>query len=191
MVFKNFTGDIKEATSLTSQLTLFGKSFKSIGEDIGNLNGKGKIFTAIFSSSDSIALNNFNNALKNGSTYSDAFATHMKNASTTAQDTARQIINLKTKMNLLNQQYKNNAINEQTYKTRMEATLTVQTETFTLKQRLLAGVTKTVATAFNMLKMVAVTFAITGIISLISTAVNSLSDLANNVSKTKEKVKSI
>ena len=197
MVFKNFTGDIKEATSLTSQLTLFGKSFKSIGEDIGKLNGKGKIFTAIFSSSDSIALNNFNNALKNGSTYSDAFATHMKNASTTAQDTARQIINLKTKMNLLNQQYKNNAINEQTYKTRMEATqaqlaaLTAQTETLTLKQRLLAGVTKTVATAFNMLKMAAVTFAVTGIIALISTAVNHLSDLANNVSKTKEKVKSL
>ena len=195
MVFKNFTGDIKEATSLTSQLTLFRKSFQSIGEDIDKLNGKGKIFTAVFNSSDSIALNNFNNALKNGSTYSDAFITHMKNASSEAQDTARQIINLKAKMNLLNQQYKNNTINEQTYNARMEATqtqltaLTTQTETLTLKQRLLAGVTQTVATAFNMLKMAAITFAVTGIIALISTAVNHLSDLANNVSKTKEKVK--
>lgn len=195
MVFKNFTGDIKEATSLTSKLTLFGKSFKSIGEDISKLNGKGKIFTAIFKSSDSIALNNFNNALKNGSNYSEAFITHMKNASSEAQDTARQIINLKTKMNLLNQQYKNNAINEQTYNARMGVTqtqltaLTAQTETLTIKQRLLAGITKTVATAFDMLKMAAVTFAVSGIIALITEVVNKQKELAEQTKQTATEAK--
>lgn len=187
MVFKNFTGDIKEATSLTSRLTLFEKSFKSIGEDIDKLNGKGKIFTAIFKSSDSITLNNFNNALKNGSNYSDAFITHMKNASLEAQDTARQIINLKTKMNLLNQQYKNNAINEQTYNARMEATqtqltaLTAQTQTLTLKQRLLAGATQMAVMAFNMLKMIAVTAIVTGIIAGITKVVNQMSELQDKI----------
>ena len=195
MVFKNFTGDIKEATSLTSKLTLFGKSFKSIREDISKLNGKEKIFTAIFKSSDSISLNNFNNALKNGSNYSDAFITHMKNASSEAQDTARQIINLKTKMNLLNQQYKNNAINEQTYSARMKTTqtqltaLTTQTETLTIKQRLLAGITKTVATAFDMLKMAAVTFAVSGIIALITEVVNKQKELAEQTKQTATEAK--
>ena len=204
MVFKNFTGDIKEATSLTSQLTLFGKSFKSIGEDIGKLDGKGKIFTAIFKSSDSIALNNFNNALKNGSTNSDAFITHMKNASTTAQDTARQIIGLNTKVNLLNQQYKNGAISEQTYNQRMQATktqlaaLTTQTQTLTLKQRLLAGATQTVAMAFNMLKMMAVTAVISAIIAGITKLVNQMSelqdkidDLKSDLDDTKSKIEDI
>lgn len=181
MVFKNFTGDIKEATSLTSKLTLFGKSFKSIREDISKLNGKEKIFTAIFKSSDSISLNNFNNALKNGSNYSDAFITH--------------IINLKTKMNLLNQQYKNNAINEQTYSARMKTTqtqltaLTTQTETLTIKQRLLAGITKTVATAFDMLKMAAVTFAVSGIIALITEVVNKQKELAEQTKQTATEAK--
>jgi DNA repair exonuclease SbcCD ATPase subunit len=98
-------------------------------------------------------------------------------------------------MNLLNQQYKNNAINEQTYSARMKTTqtqltaLTTQTETLTIKQRLLAGITKTVATAFDMLKMAAVTFAVSGIIALITEVVNKQKELAEQTKQTATEAK--
>lgn len=184
MVFKNFTGDIKNVTSLTSQLSLFGKSFKSIGEDFSKLNGKGRIVNALFSSSDTIALNNFNNALQNGSTNTKAFITHMKNASLDAQDTARQIINLRFKISLLNRQYKDGIITEQKYNAQMQAiqqqydALSTRTQTLTVRQRLLAGAIKTVSMAFETFKTIAITYAISGIISLITDFVNKEKELS-------------
>lgn len=121
----------------------------------------------------------------------------MLSASETAQHQAREYNTLTNLLTRYQRQKDKGILTEEQYNAKVQATqtrltaLTTQTETLTLKQRLLAGVTKTVATAFNMLKMAAVTFAITGIISLISKLVNHLSDLANNVEKTKEKVKSI
>ena len=121
----------------------------------------------------------------------------MLSASETAQRQAHEYNTLSNRLKSYQRQKDKHILTEEQYNAKVQATqtrlaaLTAQTETLTIKQRLLAGVTKTVATAFNMLKMAAVTFAVTGIIALISTAVNHLSDLANNVSKTKEKVKSL
>lgn len=202
MVFKNFTGDISTVTSLTSQLTLLGKSFKSIGEDYKTLQtmGNGRVrsfFGSIVNSSDTIALKNFHQELKAGKSYQVAYDTTMLSASETAQRQAHEYNILTRVLQRYQRQKDKGILTEEQYNAKVQATqtrlatLTAQTETLTLKQRLLAGVTKTVATVFNMLKMAAVTFAVTGIIALISTAVNHLSDLANNVSKTKEKVSSL
>lgn len=155
------------------------------------------ILGSVVNSSDTIALQGFHRELKAGTEYQVAYNRTMLSASETAQHQAREYNTLTNLLTRYQRQKDKGILTEEQYNAKVQATqtrlatLTAQTETLTLKQRLLAGVTKTVATAFNMLKMAAVTFAVTGIIALISTAVNHLSDLANNVSKTKEKVSSL
>ena len=163
LVFKNVAS---ETTSITQQLTIFGKTFADIKKDLRN--GLGiKSFSSVVTSSIIV------------------------------KRQANELIGLNKQLRALQTQYSQGKIEQSEYRTQVQATqeriaaLTTQTETLTLKQRLLAGVTQTVATAFNMLKMAAVTFAVTGIIALVSKFVNHLSEVSNNVEKTKEKVKSL
>ncbi len=193
LVFKNVAS---ETTSITQQLTIFGKTFADIKKDLRN--GLGiKSFSSVVTSKDIENLRNFNTQINNGVKYKTAFDENLSSSSIIVKRQANELIGLNKQLRALQTQYSQGKIEQSEYRTQVQATqeriaaLTTQTETLTLKQRLLAGVTKTVATAFNMLKMAAITFAVTGIIALISLLVNHLSDLANNVSKTKEKVKSL
>lgn len=182
MVFKNFTGDISTVTSLTSELTLLGKSFKSIGEDYKTLQamGNGKIkslFSSIVSSSDTVALQNFHRELKAGKGYQVAYDTTMLSASETAQRQAHEYNTLTRRLQSYQRQKDRGVLTEEQYNAKVQVTqtrlsaLTAQTQKLTLKQRLLAGTVKTVSAAFSMLKMAAITFAITGVISLITKAI--------------------
>lgn len=182
MVFKNFTGDISTVTSLTSELTLLGKSFKSVGEDYKTLQamGNGKIksfFSSIVSSSDTVALQNFHRELKAGKGYQVAYDTTMLSASETAQRQAHEYNTLTRRLQSYQRQKDKGILTEEQYNAKVQVTqtrltaLTAQTQKLTLKQRLLAGTVKTVSAAFSMLKMAAITFAITGVISLITEAI--------------------
>lgn len=102
----------------------------------------------------------------------------MLSASETAQHQAREYNTLTNLLTRYQRQKNKGVLTEEQYNAKVQATqtrlaaLTAQTETLTIKQRLLAGITKTVATAFDMLKMAAVTFAVSGIIAFITELVN-------------------
>lgn len=113
----------------------------------------------------------------------------MLSASETAQRQAHEYDTLSNRL----KSYQRQKVTEEQYSAKVQATqtrlatLTAQTETLTLKQHLLAGVTKTVVTAFNMFKMVAVTFAVTGIIALITKLVNKQKELTEQAKESAEK----
>ena len=119
----------------------------------------------------------------------------MLSASETAQHQAREYNTLTNLLTRYQHQKNKGVLTEEQYNAKVQATqtrlaaLTAQTETLTIKQRLLAGVTKTVATAFNMLKMAAVTFAVTGIIALITKVVNKQKELAEQAKEAADKAK--
>ena len=190
LVFKNVA---TETTSITQQLTIFGKTFADIKKDLHN--GLGiKSFSSTVTSKDVENLRNFNKQINNGVKYKTAFNENLSSSSIIVKRQANELIGLNKQLKTLQTLYSQGNINQSEYRTQVQATqekitaLTTQTQTLTLKQRLLAGATQTVAMAFNMLKMIAVTAVISAIIAGITKLVNKISDLANNVSKTKEKV---
>ena len=115
-------------------------------------------------------------ALQNGQTRTKAFRSTLSEAFLAAKKQAVEIAKLNT-------QYKSGAIDSKTYSAQLK-TLGVETEKVSLK-------TKSATAGFQMLKGVLTIIAFAAIIQGISYLVKGLSDLANNVSKTKEKVKSL
>ncbi len=181
-------------------MTLFGKSFKDISKDFNTLqsfgNGKASsILGSVVNSSDTIALQGFHRELKAGTEYQVAYNKTMLSASETAQRQAREYNTLTNLLTRYQRQKDKGVLTEEQYNDKIKATqtqltaLTAQTETLTIKQRLLAGITKTVATAFDMLKMAAVTFAVSGIIALITEVVNKQKELAEQTKQTATEAK--
>lgn len=191
LVFKNVAS---ETTSMTQQLTIFGKTFADIKKDLHN--GLGiKSFSSVVTSKDIENLRNFNTQINNGVKYKTAFDKNLSSSSIIVKRQANELIGLNKQLKALQTQYSQGKIEQSEYITQVQATqeritaLTAQTETLTLKQRLLAGITKTVATAFDMLKMVAVTFAVSGIIALITEVVNKQKELAEQTKQTATEAK--
>lgn len=191
LVFKNVAS---ETTSMTQQLTIFGKTFADIKKDLHN--GLGiKSFSSVVTSKDIENLRNFNTQINNGVKYKTAFDENLSSSSIIVKRQANELIGLNKQLKALQTQYSQGKIEQSEYITQVQATqeritaLTAQTETLTLKQRLLAGITKTVATAFDMLKMVAVTFAVSGIIALITEVVNKQKELAEQTKQTATEAK--
>lgn len=191
LVFKNVAS---ETTSMTQQLTIFGKTFADIKKDLHN--GLGiKSFSSVVTSKDIENLRKFNTQINNGVKYKTAFDENLSSSSIIVKRQANELIGLNKQLKALQTQYSQGKIEQSEYITQVQATqeritaLTTQTGTLTLKQRLLAGATKTVATAFNMLKMVAVTFAVSGIIALITEVVNKQKELAEQTKQTATEAK--
>ena len=191
LVFKNVAS---ETTSMTQQLTIFGKTFADIKKDLHN--GLGiKSFSSVVTSKDIENLRNFNTQINNGVKYKTAFDENLSSSSIIVKRQANELIGLNKQLKALQTQYSQGKIEQSEYITQVQATqeritaLTAQTETLTIKQRLLAGITKTVATAFDMLKMAAVTFAVSGIIALITEVVNGQKELAEQTKQTADEAK--
>ena len=191
LVFKNVAS---ETTSMTQQLTIFGKTFADIKKDLHN--GLGiKSFSSVVTSKDIENLRNFNTQINNGVKYKTAFDENLSSSSIIVKRQANELIGLNKQLKALQTQYSQGKIEQSEYITQVQATqeritaLTAQTETLTIKQRLLAGITKTVATAFDMLKMAAVTFAVSGIIALITEVVNKQKELAEQTKQTATEAK--
>ena len=124
----------------------------------------------------------------------------MLSASETAQRQAREYNTLTNLLTRYQRQKDKGVLTEEQYNTKVQATqtrltaLTTQTETLTLKQRLLAGATQMAVTAFNMLKTMAVTAVIGLIISGIAKLVNrqkeQIEQAAESAKKINEQTKS-
>lgn len=191
LVFKNVAS---ETTSITQQLTIFGKTFADTKKDLRN--GLGiKSFSSVVTSKNIENLRNFNTQINNGVKYKTAFDENLSSSSIIVKRQANELIGLNKQLKVLQTLYSQGKIEQSEYRTQVQATqeritaLTTQTETLTIKQRLLAGITKTVATAFDMLKMAAVTFAVSGIIALITEVVNKQKELAEQTKQTADEAK--
>lgn len=172
-----------------------GKSFESTIKDF-KLSG-GNIASTLFKSSDTIALQKFNQELKNGVAWRTAYNNTMVGTSEQARKNAQQYAILNARLKTYDAQLNANKIKQEEYNARVDATkakmttLGVETQALTIKERVLNATTKALAVGFQLVKAAVTTIGFTLIIAGITKLVNHLSDLSNNVEKTKEKVSSL
>lgn len=169
------------------------KSFKSTIKDF-KLSG-GNIVSTLFKSSDTIALQKFNQELKNGVAWRTAYNNTMVGTSEQAQKNAQQYAILNARLKTYDAQLSANKITQQQYNTRVDATrakmtaLGVETQALTIKEKALTAVTKVMSTAFQLVKMAIVTIAFNVIIAGITKVVNGQKELAEQTKQTADEAK--
>ena len=174
-----------------TEVGFLSKSFKDIKKDFSSGLGIKQSLFSFISQNDIKALNDFEKAIRNSSmTYKQAFDTYLSKAPIAIKRQANEIIKLTNQQRVLNAQYQSGKITQEQYNASMTANkakmqaLTTQTQSLTLSQKAATIASKGLSIAMNLLGNIA----IMGIITLISKGVKYLSDLANHVEITKEKV---
>ena len=174
-----------------TEVGFLSKSFKDIKKDFSSGLGIKQSLFSFISQNDIKALNDFEKAIRNSSmTYKQAFDTYLSKAPIAIKRQANEIIKLTNQQRVLNAQYQSGKITQDQYNASMTANkakmqaLTTQTQSLTLSQKAATIASKGLSIAMNLLGNIA----IMGIITLISKGVKYLSDLANHVEITKEKV---
>ena len=174
-----------------TEVSFLSKSFKDIKKDFSSGLGIKQSLFSFISQNDIKALNDFEKAIRNSSmTYKQAFDTYLSKAPIAIKRQANEIIKLTNQQRVLNAQRQAGKITEEQYNTAMTANkakmqaLTTQTQSLTLSQKAATVASKGLSIAMNLLGNIA----IMGIITLISKGVKYLSDLANHVEITREKV---
>ena len=154
-------------------------------------NGQGiRSLGNIVSKQDIANFEKFQKDLQNGISYHKAFNNNLANSHSYIQQQASSLRELITQRNLLNRQLRTGKITQEEYNTAITANkaemqaLTTQTQSLTFAQKAATVASKGLSIAMNLLGNIA----IMGIITLISKGVKYLSDLANHVEITKEKV---
>lgn len=194
-MFKTFQDDI-DATR--TRIGLFSKSFSAMKSDLQSIKGTGiSSLSAIFSSSDSVALQKLNYQLNNGVSATNAYKTSMLNASEAAQQQAHQIITLRAKANLLNRQLQNNTITQEQYNIKMKktqselTTLTTKTQSLTFAQKAAAVASKVLASAMSMVANMAIAAAINAIITKITELVNAYQQSIEKIKECQDNISSL
>lgn len=174
-----------------TEVSFLSKSFKDIKKDFSSGLGIKQSLFSFISQNDIKALNDFEKAIRNSSmTYKQAFDTYLSKAPIAIKRQANEIIKLTNQQRVLNAQRQAGKITEEQYNTAMTANkakmqaLTTQTQSLTLSQKAATVASKGLSIAMNLLGNIA----IMGIITLISKGVKALSDLANHIEITREKV---
>ena len=174
-----------------TEVSFLSKSFKDIKKDFSSGLGIKQSLFSFISQNDIKALNDFEKAIRNSSmAYKQAFDTYLSKAPIAIKRQANEIIKLTNQQRVLNAQRQAGKITEEQYNTAMTANkakmqaLTTQTQSLTLSQKAATVASKGLSIAMNLLGNIA----IMGIITLISKGVKYLSDLANHVEITREKV---
>ena len=181
--------------------------FKTLGTSLGNFVGKsfestikdfkfsgGNIVSTLFKSSDTIALQKFNQELQKGVDNHIAYRNVMSTASDTAKKQALSYIKCQNDLKRYNAQLNANKIEQEEYNARVDATkakmatLGVETQALTIKERALTAVTKVMSTAFQLVKMAIVTIAFNVIISGITKLVNSQKELIEQAKESADKI---
>lgn len=188
MVFNQIGADTDK---FIKRMALFSKSFSDIKKDFSSGLGIKQSLFSFISQNDIKALNDFEKAIRNSSmTYKQAFDTYLSKAPMAIKRQANEIIKLTNQQRVLNAQRQAGKITVEQYNTAMTANkakmqaLTTQTQNLTFAQQASTVASKGLSVAMNLLGNIA----IMGIITLISKGVKYLSDLANNIEITKEKV---
>ena len=174
-----------------TEVSFLSKSFKDIKKDFSSGLGIKQSLFSFISQNDIKALNDFEKAIRNSSmAYKQAFDTYLSKAPIAIKRQANEIIKLTNQQRVLNAQRQAGKTTEEQYNTAMTANkakmqaLTTQTQSLTLSQKAATVASKGLSIAMNLLGNIA----IMGIITLISKGVKYLSDLANHVEITREKV---
>ena len=187
MVFNQIGADTDK---FIKRMGLFSKSFSDIKKDLSNGLGLRQGLFSIVTAQDIKSFNDFNTAINNGIKYSDAFNTYMSKCPIAVKRQANELIKLHIAQSKLNTKLEAGKITQEQYNTAMTANkakmqaLTTQTQGLTFAQKAATVASKGLSIAMNLLGNIA----IMGIITLISKGVKYLSDLANHVEITKEKV---
>ena len=175
------------------QIGQFKKTIKDIGKDFNSGLGL-RSLTGFITKKDISALNNYAQAIQNGTNYTEAFETHLSKVPVIIKKQANELVKLVNQQKLLNKQHQEGKITQQEYdaqitanKTQMQAIIT-QTEKLTLAQKASAVASKATGVALNMAFNMGIALVISGIISYISGLVNSQKELAE---KAKEAAKSL
>lgn len=178
----------------TSLGNFVGKSFESTIKDF-KLSG-GNIVSTLFKSSDTIALQKFNQELKKGVDNHIAYRSVMSTASDTAKKQASSYIRCQNDLKRYTNQLNANKIGQEEYNARVDATrakmvtLGVETQALTIKERALTAATKVMSTAFQLAKMAIVTIAFNVIIAGITKLVNRQKELTEQAKESAEEVNS-
>lgn len=200
MVFRTFSDDI-DATK--TRLGLFHKSFINMKRDMETTSGaygstiKVSKLSAIFNSSDVVALQKYNLAVKSGMSYTEAFNSTMLNASDSAKKQAIEIGKLQLTVRQLNRQRQTGAITEEQYNrkiTKTNAALQTaekNTNNLTFAQKAAAVASKVWATAMSMIANMAIAAAINAIITKITELVNAYQQSIEKIKECQDNISSL
>ena len=170
-----------------------GKSFESTINDF-KLSG-GNIISTLFKSSDTIALQKFNQELQKGVNNHIAYKNVMSTASDTAKEQALSYIKCQNDLKRYTNQLNAHKITQEEYNTRVDATkakmatLGVETQALTIKERVLNATTKALAVGFQLVKAAVVTIAFSLIITAITKIVNGQTELREKIKQTTDEAK--
>ena len=182
--------------------------FKTLGTILGNFVGKafestikdfklfgGNIISTLFNSSDTIALQKFNQELEKGVAWRAAYNNTMVGTSKQAQKNAQQYAILNARLKTYDSQLNAHKITQEEYNTRVDAarakmtTLGVETQTLTIRERALNAITKVLAVGFQLVKAAVITIAFNLIITAITKIVNKQKELAEQTKQTADEAK--
>lgn len=170
-----------------------GKSFESTIKDF-KLSG-GNIASTLFKSSDTIALQKFNQELQKGVDNHIAYRNVMSTASDTAKKQALSYIKCQKNLEKYDVQLNDNKITQEEYNARVDATkakmatLGVETQTLTVKERVLNVTTKALAVGFQLVKAAVATISFSLIIAGITEVVNGQTELREKIKQTADEAK--
>ena len=192
-----------ETDTFLNKFALLKKSFADINRDLQS-GFRMRSFTSIVTETDIKNLNDFNNAINKGTSYTQAYNTYISKSPVIIKKQALELSKLYHQQNLLNRQKREGKITQEQYSTALQANkaqikaLTTQTQGFTLAQKIATKVTNAFRIALNMIGniaiMAAINLIITGITSLVNAygnAIEKTKEFTENINDSKEKIASL
>ena len=183
-----------DTDKLINKFGILNKSFANIKMDFQN--GQGiRSLGNIVSKQDIVNFEKFQKDLQNGISYHKAFNNNLANSHSYIQQQASSLRELITQRNLLNRQLRTGKITQEEYNTAITAnqaqiqTLTNQTKSLTVAQRLATATSKALSIGLNLIGNIAIVAVVNLIITGITKLVNKEKELAETAKDSAESYK--
>lgn len=183
-----------DTDKLINKFGILNKSFANIKMDFQN--GQGiRSLGNIVSKQDIANFEKFQKDLQNGISYHKAFNNNLANSHSYIQQQASSLRELITQRNLLNRQLRTGKITQEEYNTAITAnqaqiqTLTNQTKSLTVAQRLATATSKALSIGLNLIGNIAIVSVVNLIITGITKLVNKEKELAETAKDSAESYK--
>lgn len=183
-----------DTDKLINKFGILNKSFANIKMDFQN--GQGiRSLGNIVSKQDIANFEKFQKDLQNGISYHKAFNNNLANSHSYIQQQASSLRELITQRNLLNRQLRTGKITQEEYNTAITAnqaqiqTLTNQTKSLTVAQRLATATSKALSIGLNLIGNIAIVAVVNLIITGITKLVNKEKELAETAKDSAESYK--
>ena len=184
-----------DTDKLINKFGLLNKSFANIKMDFQN--GQGiRSLGNIVSKQDIANFEKFQKDLQNGISYHKAFNNNLANSHSYIQQQASSLRELITQRNLLNRQLRTGKITQEEYNTAITAnqaqiqTLTNQTKSLTVAQRLATATSKALSIGLNLIGNIAIASVVNLIITGITKLVNKEKELCDTAKESADEIKS-